>query len=474
MRSKIKVYYQSSLIRIVLVAAMLSACDTLLDVEPPTSRIDASELFKDDVMATSAVTGIYAQLISSESFSSGSNKSITSLAALSADEFANYLPTNTSAVEFYNNSLNSKNVEVLGLWTSLYQVIYSANSSIEGLRNSTGLSSTLRDQLLGEALFVRAFCYFNLVNLFGKVPLVISTDYRSNTNLKREEVEVIYNSVLRDLLEAKSLMSEAYPTPQRVRPNRATAMALLARVYLYRQDWINAEREATQIIDNSIYLIEADLNNVFVSSSKEAIWQLRPTSTSLNTWEGNYFIINSLPNYSYLTNSLVTSFEDGDLRATKWINSFATTTEVFLYPFKYKIKFGGTASSPPVGLTEYSMVFRLAELYLIRAEARANLDILQGAIEDVDVLRARAQLPLIGDVTPGISSQDLLLAIEDERRHELFTEWGHRWYDLKRTGRADIIFASLKNGWGTSDGLYPIPEIEFSRNPLLKTQNPGY
>jgi hypothetical protein len=120
------------------------------------------------------------------------------------------------------------------------------------------------------------------------------------------------------------------------------------------------------------------------------------------------------------------------------------------------------------------MVFRLAEQYLIRAEARAQQDNLIEAISDLDVLRNRAGISLIKNTTPGISKTNLLLAIEKERQVELFAEWGHRWLDLKRTNRADIVLAPTKSKWSKDDTLYPIPTSEFNKNPRLGDQNPGY
>ena len=120
------------------------------------------------------------------------------------------------------------------------------------------------------------------------------------------------------------------------------------------------------------------------------------------------------------------------------------------------------------------MVFRLGEQYLIRAEARAQQNNLAGAISDIDMIRSRAGLPLINDTEPGINKDNLLLAIEHERQIELFSEWGHRWLDLKRTGRAGAVLGPIKADWSSDDELYPIPQSERDKNPFLGEQNPGY
>jgi hypothetical protein len=117
------------------------------------------------------------------------------------------------------------------------------------LSGAKNLTLGLRSQLIGEAKFVRAFCYFYLVNLFGDVPLVTSTSYTVNTGLGRTSVNEIYQQIIQDLKEAQEMLSTSYPTPGKVRPNKWAATALLARAYLYMGNWADAEAQATAIID---------------------------------------------------------------------------------------------------------------------------------------------------------------------------------------------------------------------------------
>ncbi|MCD9014444.1 RagB/SusD family nutrient uptake outer membrane protein [Parachryseolinea silvisoli] len=453
---------------------IIMGCDELLDIDEPNSKVSIETVFRDDGTATSAVTGLYTEMLYALNFASGNYNSVTALAGLSSDELINYWPTNTTEQQFYDNNIVPQNDDILSVWTSAYKVIYQANSVFEGLTNSSGLTAAVREQLQGEALFVRAFTHFYLINLFGAVPLITSTDYRKNTSAPRSSVDQVYDQVIVDLLAAQTLMSGTYTTSGRVRPNSFTAMALLARVYLYRKDWANADVLASNVINEGTYQIESDLNNVFTSSSTEAIWQLQPLAGDINTWEGNIFILDSEPAFYYLNKDLVDFFEVGDKRLESWTGSFENGSDTFYYPFKYKVKYGGTASTPPMSVTEYSMVFRLAEQYLIRAEARAHLENYAGAISDLDAIRGRADLPLIADTNPTTGKSDLLLLIENERRSELFTEWGHRWFDLKRTDRSTEVLSASKADWQPTDVLYPLPDLEFTRNPNLKDQNEGY
>ena len=161
-----------------------------------------------------------------------------------------------------------------------------------------------------------------------------------------------------------------------------------------------------------------------------------------------------------LTTWLLDSFEPGDLRITKWTG---VNAQHYSYPAKYKAT---TATSTPM---EYNTVLRLAEQFLIRAEARAHLGNTAGAAEDLNRIRKRAGLA----VTTANGVSDLLAAIAQERRVELFAEWGHRWLDLKRTGQADAVLKKIKDGWKAQDTLYPIPYTELMHNSSL-VQNPGY
>jgi hypothetical protein len=120
-------------------------------------------------------------------------------------------------------------------------------------------------------------------------------------------------------------------------------------------------------------------------------------------------------------------------------------------------------------LTEYNMVLRLAEQYLIRAEARGMQNDLTGAMDDVNIIRARAGLSSIDGT--GFAQQDVLDAIDQERRAELFVEWGHRWFDLKRTGKIDAVLGPVKPDWQSKDALFPIAQTEIIANPNL-IQNP--
>ena len=292
-----------------------------------------------------------------------------------------------------------------------------------------------------------------------------------NAIAARASIPAIYQQIINDLQNAQNLLPASYASGKadpgdRTRPNKWAATGLLARLYLYQQRWADAAVAASAVINSGLYRLES-LDSVFLSTSQEAILQLQPVSNTANTAEGNLFLPpdDSLSKPAYaLTTFLADAFEQGDGRKQHWTGVKMIGGIAYPYPFKYKIRDGGY----PYG--EYEMVLRLAEQYLIRAEARAQQGSFQTAVDDLNIIRYRAGLP---GLSMPLTQTDLLAAVARERRVELFTEFGHRWLDLKRTGTAMTNLDQEKNTWKADAALYPIPQHEIQLNSAL-TQNPGY
>jgi len=326
-----------------------------------------------------------------------------------------------------------------------------------------------------------------LVNLYGDAPLIISSDYTINTGLPRTAQAKIYQQIISDLKDAKNLLTSSYlasnaksSTVERVRPNRWASATLLARAYAYNNDWKNAEVEADSVINKtSLYKLDT-LNGVFLKNSSEAIWQLQPVNAGWNTEDARFFTLpssgptsnSSLYGYPvFLSMQLLNSFEANDRRRAEWVDSVIINNTVYYYPFKYK----SAILNAPV--TEYLMMLRLGELYLIRAESRArqgNLMGLAAALKDLDVIRSRASLPAYSGAT---DQESVLAAILRERQVELFTEWGHRWLDLKRTHMVDNVMTNVSPTkgliWNSNWQWYPLPQYDIVQDPNL-VQNAGY
>ncbi len=463
-----KKYIQIPYFMIIPLCFLFVACEDYVEIGVPDNRIVRETVFEDDETAVRALKGIYNELFNA-SFSGGWRSSVTVLAGLSADILEPINTENITYGEFQKNEITPDNPSNFDVWASAYNIIYMTNSVLEGLATSVSLSIDLKERLEGEARFVRAFTYFYLVNLYGDVPLVLNTDYQKNSLVSRNSADEIYKQVVIDLEKATELLGTVYESAERTNINIFVAMALRARVALYQKDWELAEILSTQVInETAVYEIVSDLDKVFLANSREAIWQISPIGRGnilTSTGEGQVFIGTSRSSLQLAPN-FVENFEPEDKRLTHWIGHYLSSTRDFYFPFKYKDR------SSLSNITEYSMVLRLAEQYLIRAEARAQLGNLDDAISDINVIRTRAGQEPIELTSFGFSKEEILELVMEERKKELFAEWGHRWFDLKRTGKADEVL-SKKIFWELTDVIYPIPEQERMKNPNL-TQNSGY
>ncbi len=448
-----------------IAANLLTACDNFTEVDLPSSQLTAADVFENRATANAAVVDIYTK-IRDHGLLTGYPSGLSSQLGLYADELKFYGLSGTGQANFYNNALLASDSEMSDLWNSSYNQIYSANAVIEGVTKSTGLSSTDKEQLIGEALFVRGLIHFYLVNTFGPVPYIISTDYRQNSVAHRNSETEVYAKIKADMEQAASLLPAEYIGSERVRPNKWAAQAMLARICLYLHQWDEASNAASAVLNQTdAYVWPTGLDEVFGKESASTIWQLMPAVAGANTYEGGTFIFTQGPPPSLaISEDLVGAFSTNDLRKAHWLKGVTDGIETWYHANKYK-EASNTGSS-----IEYSIVLRMAEQYLIRAEARAHSGDLIGAKEDLNKTR---NLAGIGD-TAAITADEIIAAVLQERRLEFFTEFGHRFLDLKRTGKLDQMLTPLKPQWGTTDRLFPIPESELLLNPNLLPQNAGY
>ncbi|HUC82347.1 MAG TPA: RagB/SusD family nutrient uptake outer membrane protein [Flavisolibacter sp.] len=441
------------------------SCKKFVEVGEPRTQLGGTNLFSSDGTATGALIAIYSQMEAEGLF-----YNLLLNTGLSGDEFR-CLTTFAPYVDMANNNLTADNSFIATQWNNYYKLIYQANAVIEGVTKSNALNESTKKLLEGEARFVRALLHFYLVNLFGEVPIVKTTSYEDNSSVRRSPINQVYNAIIEDLVQAVQLLDTEYKngtnttTTERVRPNKFSALALLSRAYLYGGNWQESEQKASMVIGaTNLYNLETDLNNVFLKGSKEAIWQLRPVLPSTNTFAGSALVVTGAPSLVSINTGLVALFQPNDNRRNAWITTATVNGSTFYKPFKYKV-----GQNVPT-ITEYTMVLRLAEQFLIRAEARAMQDNLLGAEQDFNKIRTRAGLPAL----TGLSKANLLDSIQAERNLELFCESADRWLNLKRKGTITGILSPVKgNNWAPYDALYPIPQVELLRNPLL-TQNPGY
>jgi len=484
MKNIFKKHYSNVAFAIIL--SLGTSCKKMIEIKPPVDKITGQTVYNNLSTSVAAINGIYAQMVNEIS------GRVPELSVL-PDELVPMAPDPVllNYDVYTNNYIRYFDLQK-SYWASFYKIfIYRANSLIEGVKLSQGLTPNQKKILVSEAKFIRAFSYFYLLNLYGDVPLVISTDLKTNESIPRTTTEIVYQQIISDLIEAEENLTQNYlspdlltPTIDRVRPNKYAAAALLARVYLFHEEWDKAEAEATKVINNTAYFeLLQNLDQVFLKNSRETIWALQPNyqsgdGQSNNTLEGGTFIPSSSLLKYYVCDSLYQSFEANDKRKANWLAVYEDSSVIpsikRYYPFKYKV--GSNVTGGAQEQTEYSIVLRLAEQYLIRAEARAHSNNSVGAIEDLNIIRGRAGL----EPAQALSQTELLSSIIKARRIEFFSEYGMRWFDLKRLRKIDEVmanFAPLKGGstWASYKALLPIPLSEFINNPSLRGhQNPGY
>ncbi len=464
----------------ILILTVNVSCKKLIKIPPPVNTLTTEQVFATAAEARSAAAAIYSELIHGNT--SFANYAVSLFCGLSADDLT--MPPasqNEGYLQFLRNDLSDENTIIVNrLWLSMYAAIYKANAVIERVHNNGLIPNTVKEALEGQAYFIRAFCNFYLVNLFGPVPLVNTVNWRNTNLLSNAPVSDIYQFIVSDLKLAYNLLASDYSEGkgERIIPNKAAAQAMLARAYLYLGDWNNAEQEASGVINNIDMSLEPPAQ-VFKTNSREAIWQLKQNNTLSPSYNGTpegYLIrprtlnSNILPQMM-VANGLLNEFEPADQRRLAWIDStkYTLDNKLYYFPAKYKQGAGEITAGGPY--SQYYMMLRLSEQYFIRAEAFIRLNRLNEAVSDLNKIRQRTGL---SELNSGLSADELMQVLKREKQVEFFAEWGHRWLDLKRWGIADQVLAPVKgNTWQTTDQLYPLPYADVQNNPNLK-QNPGY
>src|SRR5690606_17370600 len=239
--------------------------------------------------------------------------------------------------------------------------------------------------------------------------------------------------------------------------------ALKARIYLYSKKWEEAIFYATEVINSNQYTIEP-IESRFLKDSKSTIWHLQAATTTANTSEATTYIFNTVPPSKVaLTDSFVQGFKTDDSRKNTWIKQVDENYNYY-HPFKYTQDLQTPLSQ------EYSIVLRIEEMYLIRMEALTNLGNKVEALQDLNFLREHNNQSFIED----IASIDMNEEIRYQRKYEFFTEFGHRFYDLKRWQLLNDIMIVEKPKWQTIYKTLPLPQKEIQLNPQLLPQNEGY
>jgi hypothetical protein len=432
----------------IALTAMLAACDSPLDTDPTASI--------DEGTALSTARGIELGL-------NGAYRSLTGSSLYGVNEMAypdlyadnlDFTGTFQTDREVALRNISTTNGSVLGTWGTSYDGINRANNLLEAIPNVSGLSATDAAVAEGEALFIRAMHYMLLNRYFGGVPIVLTPTrgVDESSLVSRATTAEVWTQVEQDLEKARTLL----PTGRvNGRATQAAADALLARVYLESGKYTQARDKAASVIANTAFRLNTTYRDNFtVKNSPESIFELQYSANHQNSQAFWFFpqALGGRLGYAPTLN-LFNAYPAGDRRRDASIALSGTQ--------RYANKFFRIANGD-----DNVIVLRLAEMYLIRAEANARLNAPAATVRaDLDVLRARAGLPaLAADVD---TQSELFDAILLERRLEYAFE-GHRFYDLRRLGRAESVLQLQ-----ASRLLWPIPQAERDVNKNL-AQNPGY
>jgi hypothetical protein len=447
--------------------AMMSSCAKLNQISP--TAVQSSQLFKDSTGLSSAVTGMYSTLEVQDYY--GANYPM--MCDLNSDNGVAGGYNNTSLNEFGAYSVTSSNIFIQNTYVAIYKTIAAANAIIAGESTIKGASQSYLDAVKGQALTLRAMGHFDLLRAFGYhwdltssygIP-VVTTVQTSTSVVPRSTVAATYTAIVNDLLQAAELLKiNTDRNPNYVNP--AIVNALLARVYLYKKDYVDAAKYATLVINDGAFSL-LDKNNfteIYTSkNSKESVFELPFDQQNQSEYNATTYARPDAASTEvlFLLNPDLQSFfenRSGDLR----YNLVDTTNpNGYLRTLKY--------SSDIKQKDNSAYVIRIAEMYMIRAEALGRAK----GLADVNIIRTNRGLAALK--TSDVPDNDTYAqAVADEDRAEFNFE-GHRYFDLARIGQVANVLQPLTSTTITiANSCFPIPLREISATNGVVIQNPGY
>jgi hypothetical protein len=432
---------------VLLVAA--AGCDSALTTDP-VDRVPAENAIVDAATARAALVGAYDALQSLSYY----GRTFEVLGDLSADN-AEHVGTFQYLGQVDRNQLQADNTAVTNVWIAIYDAVTRVNLILQKVPNVTGLTDAQKNQILGEAHFLRALHYHNLVKFWGDVPMPLEplASPSDAAKLTRTPKAAVYTQILADLTQAEQLMTTAKQARQ---ASLGAARALRARVLLYNENYQGA-LDAANAVQAMGYSLAPLFENLFTdegTDTPEDIFRVSFTATEFNEM-GYYYLFDGRWEVAPTAN-LYAAFTATDKRRPVSVGKDGSDYE-------------GTKFPTTIGAEDLHVI-RFAEVVLIKAEALARLGRLAEAVTEYNKTRVRAGLAPHVLGTNVTTQADVLNAVWTERRLELALE-GDRFPDLVRTARAMTVLGLPANR--AFQLLYPIPSRELIVSSGL-TQNPGY
>lgn len=438
----------------IFTAIALSGCNDFMDLKP--IDFPTEETFYTDVKGLEgAIIGIYDELQSSDQYGS----KFMTLMEVRGDNVKN---DNSGAsggityqIEVFTETPANSNLS--GAWLSLYKTIYRCNLVLQNTKE-VQMTEEQRTQIAGQASFIRALCYFNLIRLWGEVPIITKTQTVAEArNNKRSPVSEVYDLIIKDLIVAKGL-PEVWDESERGRATSYAAHALLAKVYLYMKNYQEVVNELTPVVADinakrNLSLVpmpQTFPNNL--KTSKDIIFAVQYLKGGVgeSAHQNNRYRNNDNGNIISLEQ---TEFESSDDNR----KALVAPTGSGQRPGKFNAPAANNETSADFP------VMRCAEVMLMYAEAVNELSTVptQEALDAGLARKTLEELP---------TKETFRQAVYKERRLELALECD-RWFDIVRTGQMATVFPGI----ATYRQLYPIPQTEIENvNDKTGWQNEGY
>lgn len=470
----------------------------------PESNLSPDNYFQSEDDAVAAIYGVYSGLTDNDIYNQFWEV-IQSQGTDDSEWSGGRTTTNLNKNALDKFEFDGNTTLIFSVWKKHYVIINRANFVIDNVSKMSkeNITSDAQKMIVGEAKFLRALAYCNLVQLYGGVPLVLKeTTVLDGLEVPRNSVEECYAQIIEDIKEAKSVLPNKKDTPASYlgRATKGAASTLLARVYLINQDYESVVKETEEIMQMGYSMWDnyADNFNLDYENGKESIFEIQFKRNTPNVLGSNYSGYNRPPFVSIngwvgygddpVTRNHYECYEGGDLRRDVNVRLYTRTEypnmssnyEFPCYVNKYQdisplaVRSQGSENNYPI--------FRYSDVYLMRAEALSMINPSdKEAYNCLNVVRRRAfgknmNTPSDIDISEGLTKEEFLDVILLERRKEFAFE-GQRWFDLVRTKKLKeaMTIQNPEIGAMVQDKHYllPIPVSEIDANSLLE-QNPGY
>lgn len=462
-----------------------ASCAGILDKEP-IATFDAGSFFQTEDDAVQAMNAAYQPLL----FNNDNKNFYWAFAEITADEA---IPggdgSRPGITEMEAFTYTPRTEEFNDFWKGQYTGITQCNLVLDHVPD-VEMDKDLRNRITGEALFLRAYYYFLLTQVFGDVPLFTSVVPPDQLKVPRTPKAEVYAQIAADCERAAGLLPAQYPAVDVGRATKGAAYALAAKIYLYEKNWGKVLEYVAKVKSVGIYALMPDYQDNFrknTQNNAESVWEIQHANLELGV--GNFlnqwWASKKFEGYGFaeVTKEFVDAFEPGDPRR----KFTAAMNNEDYFGVVYKPSFSATGYGvrkylqPKAEVTQKAdgdinyTAIRYAEVLLWEAEALTELNRVPEAQAPLEQVRARARAQATDPVTalPPVTTTTDQQAMRDAVRHERRVELGfemHRFFDLVRWGVAAQVLPDFQTG---KHEVFPLPQTEIDLNPAL-VQNPGY